>query len=255
MKSHNTLLMLALAAVAALAACSKNSNHAVSQARIQSPVQATVKPAALVTLSPAASAPVASEVAKAEIKRPSSKLVTFRSRDYGVSFAYPWQYGFVNAKTIAADDSLRPASGNDGQFTLARIEIPAGYYPDTDFDSAYFTLSLNQDVEEQACTATLGKDAAVKTDSINGVDFRWSESESGGHGSAVRQRNYVAFTNGSCYEVEMAVLTRNQDGLAREIDPEQVMRRLDGILRSISIVPEMKDVASDQKPAAPVPQQ
>src|SRR5579859_5283567 len=27
--------------------------------------------------------------------------VTYKSRYYGVSFVYPWQYAFVNAKTIA----------------------------------------------------------------------------------------------------------------------------------------------------------
>lgn len=156
---------------------------------------------------------------------------------------------FVSARSIAADGSLRPSDdGTDGQFTLARVEVPRGFYPDTDFESGYLALSLNQDVDEQGCTASLGSDK-LSTETINGVDFRWKEADSGGRGSALRRRNYVAFTNGTCYEIEMAVKTSNPDGLARELDPDQVMRRLNGVLHSVSIMPAMKDVASSQAPA------
>src|SRR5262249_8550609 len=164
-----------------------------------------------------------------------------KSRDFGVSFLYPWQYAFVSAKTVAnGDSSLRPKSdGHEGQFTLARIEIPKGFYSHTDYESGYFTLSLNQDLNQQECESTLspGKDSKVESDTINGVEVRWSETDRGGGGHAAKLRQYVTFNNGTCYEVEMGVKTANDDGLAREVDPDQVLRRLDAILRTVKILP------------------
>jgi hypothetical protein len=60
-------------------------------------------------------------------------------------------------------------------------------------------------------------------------------------------RNYVAFENGTCYEIEMGVNTANKDGMARELNPEMVMTRLDSILQTVKIVP-----ATQQAPAAVV---
>jgi hypothetical protein len=180
---------------------------------------------------------------KVAVERPKSDLMTFKSRDYGVSFQYPWQYAYLNAKTVAnGDASLQPKpDGTDGQFTLARVEIPKGFYPDTNFDSAYFVLSLNQDLGEDECYATLGQDKdKLQTANIKGVDFRWVEAESGGHGSAAKVRNYAGFANGTCFELESGLKTQNEKGLSREVNPEQVMSRLDSMLKTVSIATDKK---------------
>jgi hypothetical protein len=185
----------------------------------------------------------------------------YKSRDYGVSFVYPWQYSFVSAKAVATGDaSLRPKSdGHDGQFTLARIDVPKGFYSDTDYESGYFTLSLNQTLNQQECESSLGaaKDGKVATDTINGNEFRWIESDSGGHGSATKLREYVTFTSGTCYEVEMGVKTKNGDGLAREVNPDKVLGRLDAILRTVEIEPAESTAAPEEEKetstAAPAP--
>jgi hypothetical protein len=190
-------------------------------------------------------------------KKDMPKLMTYRSRDYGVSFQYPWQFAYFNAKTIAnGDESLRPsADGHDGQFTLARVEIPRGYYPDTDFESAYFTLSLNQDIAEADCSLTPAKGASLQTETINGADFHWTETTSGGHGSASRVRDYVSFVNEACYEIEIGLKTSNQDGLAREVNSQQVFGRLEGILRSIKVDSALKDAPAQLQTAAAAPAQ
>ncbi len=192
-------------------------------------------------------------------KPPVLKPVTYKSRDYGVSFAYPWQYAFVNAKTIAessADASLRPKSdGHDSEITLARIDIPKGFYEGTDFESGYFTLSLDQELTESECEASFHvlEGGKIETDTVNGVGFDWIdiETEDGGEASKVRQ--YKTYSNGTCYEVEMGVKTRNQDGLAREVNPDRVMLRLDSILRTMQIAPTQRTVtvetaSSNQNP-------
>ena len=194
---------------------------------------------------------------KVAVERPKSDLMTFKSRDYGVSFQYPWQYAYLNAKTVATgDDSLKPKTdGSDAQFTLVRVEIPKGYYPDTNFDSAYFMLSLNQDLGEDECIATLGPEKdKLKTANINGMDFHWIESNCGGHGSASKVRNYVAFANGNCYELEAGLKTQNEKGLSREVNPDQVMSRLDSILNTVNVAPDEKAPIEKTADAAPVAQ-
>jgi hypothetical protein len=236
--NRRALVMLGtMAAVVAAVGCtSKPKPSTVSE----KPLGAIVRPAALETVSAPAAKPASTTVTEKPSSplKPAAKPITFKSRDYSVSFVYPWQYTFLNARTVAkGGESLRPKpDGNDSQFTLARIEIPRGFYADTDLKDAYFMLSLNQEIGEQDCAASISpdKNGEVQNEMINGVNFRWSEMESGGHGSANKVRNYTTFTNDTCYEVEMGVKTES-DGLAREVDPDQVMRRLKAILKTVEI--------------------
>ncbi len=241
------VLLGTLAALVATLACSSKAKQAMN-----SPVSssASVKPVALSTVVPVVAQP-SSEVVVKPKKADPVKAGNFVSRDYGVSFHYPWQYAFLSARAVAnGEASLKPkADGRDGQFTLARVEIPQGFYPDTDFESGYFTLSLNEDLNEQECLQTLSpaKDAKLDTVSVQGQDFHWLETSSAGHGQSATVRNYVAFDNGTCYEIEMGVRTANKDGMARELNPELVMSRLDSILQTVRIVP-----ATEQAPASVV---
>ncbi|HTM42572.1 MAG TPA: hypothetical protein VL177_16755, partial [Terriglobales bacterium] len=87
-------------------------------------------------------------------------------------------------------------------------------------------------------------DAKLDTVSLQGQDFHWIETSSAGHGEASLVRNYVSFENGTCYEVEMGVKTANKDGMARELNPDLVMSRLDSILQTVKIVPASQPAAS-----------
>ncbi len=244
-KCRALVLLGAVVAMAIAVACSSDSKPMAKAAQPSNGVH----PAVLQTSAPVAT-PVAAARETAAPMRPSAETVAYRSRNYGVSFLYPWQYAFLSAKAVATgNESRRPRpDGHDGQFTLARIEIPKGYYPDTDFESGYFTLSLNQYISEQECQSALaaGANDASGTETINGVEFRWVETENGGHGSAAKVRNYVAFVNDTCYELEVGVKTVNEDGLAREVDPDQVFRRLETIVKTVKILPAAKGATTTE---------
>jgi hypothetical protein len=163
-------------------------------------------------------------------------VMSYKSRNYGVQFEYPWRYSYVSAKSIATNEELQPKSdGHEGQITLARIDLPKGFYPDTDFERGYFTLGLNPEIEEQDCKSVLGTGKDVKTEKVNDTEFSWVESDEGGKGTASKVRTYVAYANDSCYEIELGVLTNNADGLSREVNADQVMARLEGMLKSMKI--------------------
>jgi hypothetical protein len=248
---HNRRALLLLGTIvtvlAAVACTSKPKSSTISE----KPVGAMVRPAAMETNSTPIAKPAFTEVSEkvSPAEKPAAKPITFKSRDYGVSFVYPWQYTLLSAKTVAkGDESLRPKpDGTDSQFTLARIEIPKGFYADTDLKIAYFTLSLNQDIAEQDCVALVGpdKNGEVQNESIHGVNFRWTEMENGGRGRASKLRNYVSFANDTCYELEMGVKTES-DGVSREVDPDQVMRRLNAILKTVEIKSSTEKLAAPQ---------
>ncbi len=250
-KVHLVILLATLAMVATTVGCSSNSRAAVSSSMTAGASLRADAPQTGTAVKPAVSAATTNAKTSSAEKPPIPKLITYKSRDYGVSFVYPWQYAFLNARAVAQGEaSLRPKSdGHDGQITLARIDIPKGFYADTDYESGYFALSLDQDLGQQECEASLvvPKDGKLGTDTINGVEFHWIETDSGGGGHAAKLRQYVTFSNSNstCYEFEMGVKTRNEDGLAREVDPDKVLRRLDGILRTVKILPDQSPAAAE----------
>lgn len=236
---RSTILIGTLTAVVTTVACSKKAEP-VTVVKQPQPVTLNVRPEAPKTVAFTASNPTPQLKTVAE-KQPvgdqSKKDITFKSRDYGVSFQYPWQYTRAGAKAIAADYTLQPqADGLGSQVSLVRVDIPKGFYADTDFDSGYFILSLNPELKKDQCEASLkwGREAKPQTVSINGVDFQSTEFDGGGHGESAKVRNYVAYVNDTCYEIETGVKTKN-DGKQREVNPDQVMRRLEPILMSVKI--------------------
>jgi hypothetical protein len=233
---NNRRAAVVLGTIAALLtniACSKPKAEVAST----KPIDAIVRPAAFKTVAAMDSQHVAQAVETrnvSQVKSSVAKPVAYRSRDYGVSFVYPWQYKYSSAKTIANVESLQPKSdGFEGQFSLIRVDIPKGFYPDTNFDSGYFTVSLNQDLSQDECKSMMND--TKLSDTINGVEFHWAESTTGGHGEASKVRNYVAFANDTCYEIEMGVKTKSDHGVAREVEHDQVMQRLEAILKSVKI--------------------
>ena len=239
---------LATAAIVTAACSSKPSQKVEAAQPLQPVVKTESSPAANVSAAmPKTTMTKSSD--KGAVRQPVSKLLKYKSRDYAVSFEYPWQYSLSSAQKISQAEALRPhADGFDGQITLARIDLPKGYYPDTNFESGYFTASLNPAVKEQDCKSTLVqiKRGTPQVMKFNDTDLFWVESEEGGKGSASKVRSYVTFANDVCYEFEVGVKTRNEDGLAREVNVDQVMRKLDGILKTVKIgVSEPKPVVAD----------
>jgi hypothetical protein len=237
-----------LAAVVIAVACSNHPKPNLNSEK----AEGVARPAVLKTVATTMSEPVSLNApASNGVAKPLSKTINYKSRDYGVSFEYPRQYAYVSAKTVAnGDASLKPkADGTNTQFTLASVEIPKGFYPDTDFERGYFTVSLNEDLTEEECQAVIGP-AKAQTENINGVDFRWVETDNGGSGESAKIRNYVAYTNATCYELELGEKSKNEKGLAREVNPDQVFKRLDAIAATVKIKQTLlKPVGSVQESA------
>lgn len=247
----SVLLIAALAAVASAAGCSARQPS-------PDPVESSVAPVQQPVLEPVAATTVqpvslkATKQVSPRPKPPASKVLIYRSRDYGIAFDYPWQYAYVSAPAMAREHADAETGATEEELTLARVEIPKGFYPDTDFEGASLTVSVNQNTEEEGCYASVGasKDSEAQTETINGVPFRWDEKDEGGHGKALKQRTYVTFANDTCYKLDLMVKTSNDGAVARELDPDQVFHRLDAMLKTVKVAGGEQKTASAQPVAA-----
>src|SRR5689334_4974672 len=94
-KFRGIILLGTIAAAAATVACSKKSEAKFEPVQ---PASATVKQASLSVTTPSYSQPKSVETnnptlaKEARMGHPKSGVVSYKSRNYGVSFDYPWQY-------------------------------------------------------------------------------------------------------------------------------------------------------------------
>jgi hypothetical protein len=85
-------------------------------------------------------------------KRPST--VTYDDKTYGVSFEYPRKYAIETgdaANEIIATSPLPVNSAQSGGVALAAVELPETTFPNTDFASAFFGVSVNKALTAEQC--------------------------------------------------------------------------------------------------------
>lgn len=238
-------------------ACSKQKSTPASSETQTSQNQAALNqpmtPAPVVAAPTTTTAPAPVVTAKRVVKkRPSN--VTYKDQTYGVSFRYPWTYGLKSGDSLdtAATDFVQP-----GGVTAVAVEVPKGFYPDTDLASASFLVNVNQNLTEAEC----GQFAAPQSTSsdqgvvqpakvaLGGLELQEIEDISGEDTKQDDTKYYHLFQNGNCYEFALSLSTEavGDDETVRPVEREKVFRRLETILASVKIDPE----AASQVAAAP----
>jgi hypothetical protein len=105
--------------------------------------------AAMTEVAKAAPNPTTKRVVK---KRPVT--VTYNDKTYGVSFDYPRKYAIETgdaANEIIATSPLPVNSVQSGGVALAAVELPESTFPNTDFASAFFGVSVNKALTAEQC--------------------------------------------------------------------------------------------------------
>ena len=91
-------------------------------------------------------------------------LPIYKDKTYGVSFVYPRKYGVEvgdAANELIAGSPAPLSSDQPGGVALAAVELPEGSFPNTDFASAFFGVSVNKALTAEQCGFP-EKDSAVK---------------------------------------------------------------------------------------------
>jgi hypothetical protein len=183
-----------------------------------------------------------SEPKKVVKKRPST--VKYNDQTYGVSFRYPWQYSLKNGDGIDSEsvpmDFVQP-----GGEAAVSVDVPKGFYPDTDFASAFFRVNVNRNVTQADCDAFASSQTSDKNAiqpsklALGGLELQEIEEVSGDDTTQADTKYYHAFQNGACYEFALGLSTAsdtNDDSMP--VNREKVFRRLEMILATVKINPQ-----------------
>ncbi len=231
--------------------CSKESDKAA----IIAPLSQTIpsqQQAPIVTL-PATTA--SEPVAKKKSRQRKLSASTYTNPTYGVSFRYP-KYGTLQEgdKASLELNGLGPVEMNfvqPGGTTISAVELPRKLYAGTDFNAAFFNVSVNPKITAEECeqfafpeTSNQGTDpVATSKTKVGATEFHAVEGFAGEENKEADLKYYHVFQNGSCYEFALGLETA-VDSTSDEVKPpsklvdrNEVFRKLNWILSTVKIQP------------------
>ena len=238
--------------------CSKSDKIAAAAP----PPQSAPAPSAAPTPAPT-SAPVApTKPAKKKKQAKPHALATYSDPTYGVSFRYPDTYilktGDEPQKDLAG---LGPAEMNfvqPGGTTLAAVELPKKAFPGADVSSAFFTVSVNQNLSEGECGLFSSSDSSGPSDGLSpeatakvgALEFNQTEETLKDFDS----KFYHVFENGTCYEfgLGMGNAVNGDKRQLTEAEYEKVFDKLEKIFDTVKIEPGVVSAAPESPKQAPV---
>jgi hypothetical protein len=227
--------------------CSKESNKTVA---IATPTQSAATQSPAPTLTMPASAVASQAPAKKKSRQRKLSASTYTNPAYGVSFRYP-KYDNLkegdNAKLELETMNFVQPGGN----TVSSVELPRKLYAGTDFDSAFFNVSVNSKLTSAECEQFAFAEtddpqsapAGASKTKIGAIEFSAVEGFGEQENKQADVRYYHVFQNGSCYEFALGLETA-AEGIPDEIKPavkpvnhNEVFRRLNWILSTVKITP------------------
>ena len=240
--------------------CSNNkeSKPATSETQTSASQMALNQP---VMPAPAASATSAPVQAPRKVAKKRPPTVKYDDQTYGVSFRYPWQYSLKRENGSDSDpmpmDFVRP-----GGRAAVSVDVPKGFYPDTDLSSAFFRVNVNKGLSEAECNQfalpqATEKDAVQPSQlTLGGLELQEVEDISGDDTKQAETKYYHLFQNGSCYEFALGLSTEStgDDQTVAPVNREKVFRRLETILASVKINPEATPQVATESATTPTVQ-
>jgi len=191
---------------------------------------------------------------KAKKVRPAN--ATYVNGTYGVSFTYPVKYS-LQAGTKNSAVPVQAGFLKTGGLQVASVDMPGDSYPDTDFSSALFNVSVNPNMTELECANFVvneaNKDSAKPTSvKLGSNEFTEFERMSGEPTHQTDMKYFHLFKNGACYEFSLDVETeRRADDELAQVDRGKVFQKLEKILSTARI--KDVEIAGAVKPETTAP--
>jgi hypothetical protein len=209
------------------------------------------------------SAPVASAAAPVAVPQPSAKkhhkrppIATYTNSNYGVSFDYPSKYSMVSGARVEQGESTVPVPLNfvqPGGVVLTSVEIPQGFFPDTDFLAAFLNVSVNKNMTEEECSQFAmpkddqgASDAPIAKAKVGDHEFEQTEMSGDLETAKADARYYHLFESGACYEFALGLGTTSDESQedVRPVNKDKVFGRLEQILATVKIKSDVPEVAA-----------
>src|SRR5439155_8165043 len=121
--------LLIVAVAVGLSSCSTSKSQPVSNNSGKQTTQVSPTPVSA-DLGTSNSSMPAEPPAHKRVAKPRSPMVTYSNSRYGLSFSYPWQYGFKPGHRLHSDSDKEDVATKfiqPGGVNLATIELPKGY--------------------------------------------------------------------------------------------------------------------------------
>ena len=205
----------------------------------------------------ARSAPAPSSVDKAQTPAPSSSKHTprdsafsvYNNPAYGVSFRYPRTYSLAE-EDLADGSSLKTQqqlqSEQPGAVLIATVEIPSDAYPNTTFSEGHLQFAVNPRATAESCRSFVAppdSDWSGATDQtvVQGIPFYWRDRGLITSESITFSRDYAGYSNGTCYEFYLQVVSTPASSSAvpiNQADLGKILRPFEKSISSLQLHPE-----------------
>lgn len=206
---------------------------------------ATVAPLAGIAHQPLEKKPVARPAPR------ESSVSTYASPEYGVTFRYPRNYpldeGPLDEVTEDAGGLRSQAeleSEQPGAILVATIAVPEDSFPNTTFAGGSVQVAVNRYLPEGECqdypvTRTGDAKAASGTITVDGVSFRWADSDQGEANTEYFERDYAGFANDRCYEffVRVGVEAVGETDQLKPVNQKKILAQMEKIVTSLQLQP------------------
>lgn len=235
--------------------CSKESNQS---ATIATPTQTVASQPNLIppisTSMPTASQPPA----KKKSRQRKLSASTYTNPTYGVSFRYPKSGSLKEGDDANLElgglGSLETNFVQPGGTTISAVELPRKLYAGTNFNAAFFDVSVNSKLTSEQCeqfafpeSTDPATDPVTTTKAkVGTTEFRAVEGFAGEENNQADVKYYHVFQNGSCYEFALGLETAGESMTdakpsakppLKAVDRNEVFRQLNWILSTVKIQP------------------
>ncbi len=170
---------------------------------------------------------------------------SYNNPSYGVTFRYPRNY-FLDDALESEDAPIlearqKLAAQQPGATLVATVTIPPDAYPNTTFVSGTLQLIVNPRVTRETCQSfavPLDEAYTFGATSIQGTAFNWRQRRSAAAGTGFLNRDYAGYSNGTCYEFFLEIVTGSNPDLdpgIKDADEVKIMRQLEKLVLSLQI--------------------
>jgi hypothetical protein len=172
-----------------------------------------------------------------------SALSRYYRPEYGISFRYPRNYILEEGNILEHSYFLKRQEElnleEPGAHLVATVLIPEDGFPNTTFLHGSLQFVVKNSSSQKECFRSISPEQTggrtIETFSSEGLRFGGSEARSGTAGTEILERDYAAFTNGTCYEFDLVIALGEPtegDDLGPG-DPQKFTGHLEKIVRSV----------------------
>jgi hypothetical protein len=176
-----------------------------------------------------------------------SALSTYNSPAYGISFRYPRNFLLDDPSDSESDSILEAqqdlAAQQPGAILVSTVTIPPDAYPNTTFVSGSLQLIANRTVSPEVCNSFIALPDDAYTSGVTPAQslvFHWRQRSSAALGTGYLNRDYFVFSNNTCYEFFVEIVTGSNPDLdprIKDADEIRILHHLDKIVSSLQVHP------------------